>query len=274
MAEIIGLKMKISIVSPAYNAEKFIMRVFNNLRPLLGTYIHKWIIVDDCSIDETEKIISKLALQHESVEYLRLEKNSGPAEARYKGIEKVKTDIFMFFDIDDYLYTENFVKFTEFIASNRNVDFWYAPLEHISDYNKIDKNKIFRVERIHKINKSTDFILYGFPQPSSLAMTKEFALNVMDTKGISWGEDIYMYLRAINQGQGLRWEKAISCYIVNGEGRGSLLRLRGRIELILYLFKLVFREKIKISNIIFLGYISLRTIASYLYKKNFLYFKK
>ncbi|EGK3853187.1 glycosyltransferase family 2 protein, partial [Escherichia coli] len=86
--------MKISIVSPAYNAEKFIMRVFNNLQPLLGTYIHKWIIVDDCSIDETEKIISKLALQHESVEYLRLEKNSGPAEARYKGIEKVKTDIF------------------------------------------------------------------------------------------------------------------------------------------------------------------------------------
>ena len=87
--------MKLSIIIPAYNAEKYLTTCLNSIPVNDNIEI---IVVDDGSIDNT----SKLAIGYINVKLFKND-NHGVSYSRNYGIEKAHGDYIMFVDADDYL---------------------------------------------------------------------------------------------------------------------------------------------------------------------------
>ncbi len=96
--------MKISVIVPAYNSEKFLPETLDNL---LGQTLKEIqiIIVNDGSTDSTQKIIDEYAEKHSNITPI-YQKNAGVSAARNTGIEHAVGKYTAFLDSDD-LYSEN-----------------------------------------------------------------------------------------------------------------------------------------------------------------------
>lgn len=106
--------MKISVIVPAYNAEKYIGQCIKAL--LNQAYRHEdyeVIVVDDGSIDKTVDIIKT-----HPVRYI-YQKNHGPATARNNGVKEAKGDIILFTD-SDCIATPNWIE--EMVRSFKSLD--------------------------------------------------------------------------------------------------------------------------------------------------------
>ena len=92
---------KISVVVPAYNAEKDIDRLVNSL--LAQTYPNlEILLVDDGSTDGTGKRIDELAEANDNV-FAFHQPNGGSSAARNTGIRHATGDYIAFCDSDDYV---------------------------------------------------------------------------------------------------------------------------------------------------------------------------
>lgn len=90
----------ISIVMPAYNAAQYIEQ---SIESVLKQSYTNWelIIVDDCSIDDTYKIVEKLCLNEKRIKLFRMNENSGVAMARNFAISMSRGKYIAFLDSDD-----------------------------------------------------------------------------------------------------------------------------------------------------------------------------
>lgn len=101
------MKIKYSFIIPVYNREKYIDRCLDSiLKQKIFNIPFEVIIVDDGSIDQTEKHIRNYLSPH--IHYLKI-KHSGPYIARKIGIENAKGEYILFVDSDDYI-TEEYLK--------------------------------------------------------------------------------------------------------------------------------------------------------------------
>lgn len=90
----------ISIITPTYNSEKFIGETIDSIQ---NQSYGNWelILIDDGSTDQTVEIIKKFQEDDSRIRLICLEKNSGPAVARNKGIENSNGRYIAFLDSDD-----------------------------------------------------------------------------------------------------------------------------------------------------------------------------
>lgn len=88
--------MKVSIVVATFNREQALRQCLTSVQgqTLTATEV---IVVDDASTDGTKKMVRK---EFPSVQYSRLDRNSGPATARNRGIALASGDIVAFTDDD------------------------------------------------------------------------------------------------------------------------------------------------------------------------------
>ena len=76
----------ISIIIPNYNKEKYIEKCVNSV--LEQSYMPKEIIiVDDCSTDNSRRIIEKLAKENETIKLICPKTNGGVSKARNLGLK-------------------------------------------------------------------------------------------------------------------------------------------------------------------------------------------
>ncbi len=87
--------MKLSIIIPAYNAEKLIEKTIEEL--LTNFANEEIIIVNDGSLDKTLEVVKKY---QEKVTIINHEKNMGKGRAIRSGFEKANGDIIIFTDAD------------------------------------------------------------------------------------------------------------------------------------------------------------------------------
>jgi glycosyltransferase involved in cell wall biosynthesis len=97
-------EQKISLVICAYNEAKNIRRVLDVVAPL--DFIDEKIVVDDCSHDNTCKIVKK----YPEITLIRHEKNSGKGMALYTGISYAKNDLLLLLDSDLIGLTESHIR--------------------------------------------------------------------------------------------------------------------------------------------------------------------
>ncbi|ACK72613.1 glycosyl transferase family 2 [Gloeothece citriformis PCC 7424] len=98
----------VSVIIPAYNAEKFIERTLRSV--LSQTYQNiEVLVIDDGSQDKTAEIVQTIANQDQRVILLR-QANSGVAAARNLGIQNAKGEFIAPIDADDIWYPENIEK--------------------------------------------------------------------------------------------------------------------------------------------------------------------
>ena len=89
----------ISIIVPAYNAEKYIGKCLDSLINQTKKEL-EFIIINDGSKDDTEKVVKEY--QDDRIKYFK-NKNQGIGKTRNFGIEKATSKYIMFLDSDDYL---------------------------------------------------------------------------------------------------------------------------------------------------------------------------
>jgi len=133
----------ISIITPTYNAEKFIKEgVQSVVNQTLDKKNYEWIILDDGSQDNTLEELKRNVRSLENIFVFSRNKNLGTSKTREQAINLSKGKYLAFFDIDDLLRNNALKSTLNFMESNPAVKLSY------SQYNKIDSNGNFICERL------------------------------------------------------------------------------------------------------------------------------
>ncbi|UZO81864.1 glycosyltransferase family 2 protein [Aquimarina sp. ERC-38] len=121
----------ISIITPVYNSEKFIKKT---ILSVLNQSYKNWehVLVDDCSVDNSKQIIKEYEYKDKRIKYFKLDKNSGAAVARNKGIELAKGRYIAFLDSDDSWHPNKLEKQLHFMTSN-HYSFTHTAYNQISE---------------------------------------------------------------------------------------------------------------------------------------------
>lgn len=144
-------KEKISIITPVYNCEKLIEKTIECV--LNQTYKNwEWLLVDDCSPDDSAIIIKKYAKNDNRIKYFKLSENSGAAVARNKALAESNGRFVAYLDADDLWKNDKLEKQVKFMLENQ-----YSFT--CTDYEKITETGN-SLNKIIKIPKKVDYNLF------------------------------------------------------------------------------------------------------------------
>mgnify|MGYP000375070833 CR=1 FL=1 len=136
----------VSIIMPSYNTAQYIEKTIESV--MEQTYTNwELIIVDDCSSDNTEKIVK--GIKDERIKFFRNERNSGAAISRNWALQLAKGRWIAFLDSDDIWFPEKLEKQISFMEDN-NIGFSYTNYEIIDESGKEQGIKVTGPKRITK----------------------------------------------------------------------------------------------------------------------------
>lgn len=94
--------VKLSVIVPFYNVQQYAPDTLRSLRAN-ARQDFEFILVDDCSRDETPDILARAERELQGAVYVRHEQNGGLATARNTGIDAARGEYLTFLDGDDWL---------------------------------------------------------------------------------------------------------------------------------------------------------------------------
>ena len=159
------MKELVSVVIPAFNREKTIVRaihsVLNQTYPLVEV-----IIVDDCSSDCTQETILNSFANDSRVIYYKLNKNSGACVARNVGVKLSKGKFVAFLDSDDSFIPDKIEKQVNLLKKTNSLlcatDFTYIQSNGEEKYVKSFTGKETIYENLLYCNFITTGTLLGY----------------------------------------------------------------------------------------------------------------
>ena len=148
------MKIKVSVIVPVYNVEKFIDKCLNSLVKQSLKEI-EIIVVNDGSPDNSQKIIDKYVKKYPEKVQSFIKENGGQGSARNIGIVKAKGEYISFVDSDDWLDLDALEKMYS-LAKKDNSDIVICDIiyHNCTKYNSVFEvtpsacNKIFKKELI------------------------------------------------------------------------------------------------------------------------------
>lgn len=155
--DIRGERMKISVIVPVYNSEKYVGRCVDSI--IAQTY-QNWelILVDDGSTDNSLSILQEYE-NHDSRIKVIHQNNEGPGIARNTGIINAIGDYIVFVDSDDRISEDYFDLLSKknedvvFIDVDQvDEDFRVLKREHMSSFEGLSKDAFLRQQMTGKIN--------------------------------------------------------------------------------------------------------------------------
>lgn len=90
----------LSVIVPVYNEEKNVDPLFKRLLPLVKSYEHEIIFVDDGSKDKTIKVIKEKAKTNSNIKLIVFQRNFGHQQALSAGYQIAKGDCVISLDAD------------------------------------------------------------------------------------------------------------------------------------------------------------------------------
>lgn len=136
----------VSIITPLYNSEKFIVETIKSV--LAQTYTNwEMIIVNDCSKDRGAYIVEKYSKKDKRIKLFNNEKNMGVSFTRNRAIDLSQGKYIAFLDSDDLWYKEKLKKQIK-MMEEKNIFLSYTA------YTKMNENKSLRgkIEVPEKVN--------------------------------------------------------------------------------------------------------------------------
>lgn len=110
----------VTVITPTHNRDFILNNAINSV--LSQTYKNlEYIIVDDCSTDDTSELVNKYS--DKRIKYLRHDTNRGPSAARNTALEHAKGDWITYLDDDDELYTNHLEVMVKHIEKNNDAVF-------------------------------------------------------------------------------------------------------------------------------------------------------
>ena len=152
----------VSIVTPTYNCGPFIAETIESV--LAQTYDNwEMIIVDDCSKDDTAKIVEPYLKRDKRIRYHCLDRNSGAAIARNWALKDAKGEWIAFLDSDDLWLPTKLEHQLDFMTKNGYSFSYHA-------YTEIDEESKPLGVYVGGINKVNAFDMFSCCWPGCLSV--------------------------------------------------------------------------------------------------------
>lgn len=192
--------IKISVILPIYNGEKFLKRCITSI--ISQEYKNlELILINDGSTDETRQICEEYKSIDSRIKLIN-KKNEGVSKARNSGLEIATGKYVAFIDSDDWLEKEtygNAIKKME----EKNIDI--LKFSYIKEYGKVRKSYNYTINTNVVIQKK-DYDKKVYPymfstyDMSSVCMTifkREILDNIKFDSNLKYGEDFLFTTQAI-----------------------------------------------------------------------------
>ncbi len=139
-------KPEISTIITAYNCAPYVESAINSA--LSQTFKdYEIIVVDDCSVDETQQKILKYK-NHKKIRYFFKKANGGNAHSKNYGINRAKGRYIAFLDGDDIWLPDKLKKQHEIMQKNPDLGIVYSSFKIINlEGNLIAENKLPNVKK-------------------------------------------------------------------------------------------------------------------------------
>lgn len=188
----------VSIIMPSFNTGRFIGETIKSVQR--QTYSNwELIIVDDCSTDNTDKIVGKF-LADKRIKYLKNEANKGAAISRNLAIREANGRWIAFLDSDDLWKPLKLEKQIQFMEVNE-YSFSYTSYEEIDE----NSNRIGVI--VSGPNRITKTGMYNYCWPGCLTvMYDATVLGTIQIEPIEKNNDYAIWLKAC---------KKANCYLLN-----------------------------------------------------------
>lgn len=209
----------VSIIMPAYNAEKFIT---DSIQSVLSQTYKKFelIVIDDCSLDRTVQLVQNYAEQDKRIVLVQHKKNQGVAEARNTGLNLAKGDFIAFLDSDDKWVEDKLEKQLAVLKERNDVDVVYG------SYYRFNNDGVKNVVKVPKLLDKKELLkgnpignltaIYNFKKYPEIRQKKighedylfwlEIFNSSPDVKGIGI-QDPIAYYRVAEDGQSISGNK-------------------------------------------------------------------
>ena len=130
----------VSIITPVYNAERFICETIDSVT---NQNYQDWelILVNDCSSDNSVKIVEDYVAKDARIKLINLKENSGAAVARNAGIEAARGQYIAFVDSDDCWAPSKLMDQLDFMQS-QHIAFSYTNFALVSESGVVVKDAV------------------------------------------------------------------------------------------------------------------------------------
>jgi len=222
---------KLSIIIPAYNEEKTILKILNRVLTLQTDLKKEIIIVNDCSKDNTKDLIQSYKdckkKQNCTYKIINNDRNIGKTQSVKRGIRVSTGDLVVIQDADLEYNPENLVSFVEIFKKNPYIDVIYGNRFHknnkqiiyqsyywgnriltkISNFFTIPRGlKVNDMEVCYKMAKGDLFRKIGkqIESQSSFGLEPELTAKFAKKKVYYWEIPIEYTPRTINEGKKIK----------------------------------------------------------------------
>lgn len=194
-------KIKVSVVIPCYNSEKWINKCLDSIPKRKDIEI---IVVNDGSSDNTKgKLITYREFYYKNLIVVSYKDNKGVSYARNKGIEEAKGQYIVFIDSDDYIYGDVF---------NKIVDNYLDGVNDMVFYD-MENNGYFRFFA-NQDNYKSKYGMYKF-------IKMDFLGDLRFVEGMQYAEDKDLHLKMMEKYPKCKFSNEIM-YHYNYPRKGSL----------------------------------------------------
>ena len=207
----------ISIIVPAYNAEKYIEKCLNSLVNQTKEEL-EFIIVNDGSTDSTEELVKNY--KDKRIKYFK-NKNQGIGKTRNFGINQAKGEYIMFLDSDDYIEKtcceEMYNK-----AKNDNLDIVICDF-----YKEYDNGNIEEIHTPHFENsslKDNPNIITEYLSPWAKIYNRKLIVdnNIRFVEDCKY-EDVPFVIEALDKANKIgKLDKCLNYYLIHGNSETTV----------------------------------------------------
>lgn len=186
------IKNTVSVIIPAYNAERTIVRALESVRlQSRFDYILEILIINDGSIDNTVNIISHYINMNSQMP-IRLinKKNGGVSSARNQGLREATGEWIALLDSDDEWLPDKLEKQFFIINTNNNIDFLGG--------NHTDETLKILGKKINRLYKPTinELCIKVFPQTSTVIFRRSILNRIgYYDENRKYGEDAQFFYK-------------------------------------------------------------------------------
>ncbi|MDG0843349.1 glycosyltransferase family 2 protein [Staphylococcus equorum] len=191
----------LSIIVPVYNKELFLNECIESIGALtIDEYKIEAIFIDDCSSDNSLKIIEGYKNKYSFLKLIKLEENTGsPAEPRNVGIKNADGKYITFLDADDWLDSTGLPTLLN-QAEENNADVAFGQsIKHtdkaISKLGRFTSYKVANDLVPYEINK----IFRAVGPPGKIIKRDIIVDNKIEFKHMKFGEDKLFFINAISK---------------------------------------------------------------------------